>query len=387
MCLRKRGSATIAFVLTAALTPGVLGCQAQRTGAAAAPDPPQILEESWKAYLGRFVQADGRVIDHKAGEVSTSEGQSYAMLRAVWIGDKATFDKTYGWGRDNLNSRVRTDHLWAWKWGKTKDGRWQVLDKAFATDAEQDVALALILAYKQWNREQYLQEAHTILGDLWSSATREIAGKRYLLAGDSLCKNGSCRLNPSYYAPYAYRIFAQVDHVHDWPLLVDNSYFVLDSASGLTKTRLPPDWMEIDAKSGQMKLGSKDSSFSYDAFRVYWRIAMDWKLFHEERAQRYLQRTLPALVDRWRQQGTIPATISPNGKALAQYESLEMIAAVMPAVASVDQTTGRTIAQHLESKYTAGVWGDKESYYLQNWAWFGTALYDNYLGPFRLVQA
>jgi len=378
----------LAFVLTAALFVGVLGCQAQPFAASHAADPPFILEASWKTYCGRFIQADGRVIDRKADDVSTSEGQSYAMLRAVWIGDEATFDRAYAWGRNNLNSHVRSDHLWAWKWGKAKDGHWQVLDKAFATDADQDVALALILAYKQWNREQYLQDARAILQDLWKSGTTEIGGKRYLLGGDSLCKDASCRLNPSYYAPYAYRIFARFDHTHDWTRLIDNSYFVLNTASGLTQTGLPPDWIQIDTKSGQMKLREgKDSAFSYNAFRVYWRIAMDWELFHDERAQSYLQRTLPALVQRWRQQGMIPAAIAADGEALAQYESLEMIAAVMPGVVSVDPTVGRAMAQHLQSKYAAGLWGDQQSYYLQNWAWFGTALYDDYLGPFRLVQA
>lgn len=373
--------------LAMALTAGALGCQAQPSAAAPDSGPPPVLEESWKAYLGRFVQSDGRVIDHKAGDISTSEGQSYAMLRAVWIDDRATFDKAYSWGRDNLNSKVRPDHLWAWKWGKDKDGQWRVLDKAFATDADQDVALALILAYHRWNRQEYLAEARATLNDLWNSGTREIAGKRYLLAGDSLCKGDTCRLNPSYYAPYAYRGFARFDRAHDWMALVDTSYFVLDAASALTQTLLPPDWIEIDTRSGRLTLpAGKAAAFSYDALRVYWRVAMDWDLSQEERAQAYLRRTLPALGDRWRQQGTIPAVIAPDGKALAQYESLEMIAAVMPAFAAVEPDTRRVLAQHLESKYAAGFWGDKDSYYLQNWAWFGTALYDGFLAPFRSLQ-
>ncbi len=372
--------------LAIALTAGALGCQAQPSAAARGDDPAPVLQQSWKAYLGRFVQADGRVIDHKAGDISTSEGQSYAMLRAVWIDDRATFDKAYSWGRDNLNSNVRSDHLWAWKWGKGQDGKWRVLDKAFATDADQDVALALILAYRRWNRDEYLADARAILGDLWNSATREIAGKCYLLAGDSLCKAATCRLNPSYYAPYAYRIFARFDTAHDWMRLVDNSYFVLDAASSLTQTRLPPDWIEIDTRGGRLTLpAGKDGAFSYDALRVYWRIAMDWELFQDERAQAYLRRTLPALMDRWRQ-GTIPAVIAPDGKPLAQYESLEMIAAIMPGAALLDPAAGRALAQHLQSKYAAGFWDDKDSYYLQNWAWFGTALYDGFLAPFRSLR-
>src|SRR5215472_3824549 len=56
-----------------------------------------MLKESWTAYKNRFVQADGRVIDLKAEGVSTSEGQSYAMLRAVWVGDQQSFDRILEW--------------------------------------------------------------------------------------------------------------------------------------------------------------------------------------------------------------------------------------------------------------------------------------------------
>jgi len=33
-----------------------------------------------------------------------------------------------------------------------------------------------------------------------------------------------------------------------------------------------------------------------------------------------------------------------------------------------------------------GAWGDRDSYYLQNWAWFGTALHNSYLAPFDVVR-
>jgi endo-1,4-beta-D-glucanase Y len=108
--------------------------------------PPPVLIESWQAYVREFIQGDGRVIDHSAGGISTSEGQAYAMLRAVWIGDRGTFDRTFTWAVNNLNSGVRDDRLWAWKWGKNARGTWGVLDKAFASDADEDAAYALILA-------------------------------------------------------------------------------------------------------------------------------------------------------------------------------------------------------------------------------------------------
>src|SRR5262245_57118865 len=71
--------------------------------------PSETLRESWKAYVAGFVEADGRVVDRRAGGISTSEGQAYAMLRAVWLRDRAVFDKTYAWGLANLNNGIRKD--------------------------------------------------------------------------------------------------------------------------------------------------------------------------------------------------------------------------------------------------------------------------------------
>src|SRR5262245_59369430 len=260
--------------------------------------PSDVLTESWRTYVSVFIQKDGRVIDHKGGGFSTSEGQAYAMLRAVWMRDRSIFDKTYRWALDNLNSGVRTDHLWAWKWGKSPQGHWRVLDKAFASDADQDVALALILAANAWNEPKYLLEARAVLKDLWDFGTRTVAGRRYLLAGDSLCQGQECKLNPSYSAPYAYRIFSLYDKSRNWTELVDSSYSLLDAATGLTKTHLPADWLVLHTRTGSVRLGSdKDSVFSYDAFRVFWRVALDARLFGEPRADKYLRRASSWLIE------------------------------------------------------------------------------------------
>src|SRR5262249_39651086 len=151
----------------------LFGCQ---KGASA----PPVLNESWNAYVKHFMQSDGRIIDHSADGISTSEGQAYAMLRAVWVGDHDHFDKAFMWAVNNLNSGIREDHLWAWKWGKDAKGNWRALDKAFASDADEDAALALILASRVWKQPQYTEDARAMLRDLWNKGTIEIGGRRYL---------------------------------------------------------------------------------------------------------------------------------------------------------------------------------------------------------------
>jgi endoglucanase len=348
---------------------------------------PPILKESWAKYVERFIQADGRVIDHKAGGISTSEGQAYAMLRAVWMQDRATFDKTYRWGINNLNSRVRNDHLWAWKWGKDVDGKWRVLDRAFASDADQDAALALILAWKTWNDREYWNAAQLVLADLWNLGTVRAGQRRFLLAGDSLCKGDICRVNPSYAAPYAYRIFARLDTGRNWNELVDSSYHLLETSAGLTRTHLPPDWLLLDLKDGHLALGSKkDSAFSYDAFRVYWRIALDRDLFHDSRAVRYLTESLTWLTKEWEVKKRLPAVISADGEGMAEYESVEMLAGVAPALTGINSDVADAMYRKIDALYSNGAWSEPDSYSIHTWAWFGTALHNAYAAPFERVR-
>jgi len=354
----------------------VAGCTPAEARAA------DVLRATWSAYVQRFVQQDGRVVDPKAGGVTTSEGQAYAMLRAVWMEDRPVFDRALAWAVEHLNRGVRKDRLWAWKW----DGR--VVDTAFATDADQDAALALLMAARVWNDAAHRERARGMLADLWSAGTRVAGRRRFLLAGDRLCKGGSCRVNPSYYAPYAYRIFAREDPAHAWDKLVDTTYFLLERNAALTTTGLPSDWLLLDVAKGVLSPGGeKDGRYSYDAFRTHWRIRLDGVLFGEKRAPAYLARSLAWLADRYRQDGRLPAIVLPDGRPGAEYESLEMLAAVMPALQESAPDVAEAMSARLEAALSDGLWGDRESYYLQNWAWFGTALRLRALAPFERLRS
>lgn len=115
----------------------------------------ELFQQSWWAYRDRFIQGDGRVIDREAEDRSTSEGQAYALLRAVWIDDRDTFDRVLQWSETNLQRRnldgSRSDLLWAWKWGKQPDGNWGLIDGNFASDGDIDAITALIFAAQRWN--------------------------------------------------------------------------------------------------------------------------------------------------------------------------------------------------------------------------------------------
>ena len=342
-----------------------------------------LLRESWRAYRERFIQADGRVIDREDNDRSTSEGQAYAMWRAVIINDPDTFQRTYAWAEANLGryeaSGQRQDSLWAWHWGRSETGTWQTLDANFATDADIDAALALILAARRWGCPAYLEAARVKLADIWNYSTVELPdGSRQLLPGPQDAfwpQPDRLILNPSYFSPYAYRVFAQVDPQRPWLDLVDSGYAMLQAASAVSAVGLPGDWIAYDPASGTYRALPPDSSvqshYSFDAFRVWWRVALDAAWFGEPRARAYLTTGLSHLQGRWQRDRRIPARISLAGEALVDYEATAQYAMLYPALLQVAPLQALQIyRQKLAPAYRNGFWDNDVAYYTQNLAWF-----------------
>lgn len=342
-----------------------------------------LLQQSWQRYRDRFIQSDGRVIDREANDRSTSEGQAYALLRAVWIDDRDSFERVLQWSETNLQRRrldgSPSDRLWAWKWGEQPDGSWGPIDANFASDGDIDAITALILASRRWNQPQYLDLARQKLGDLWALSTAASPGsaRRYLLPGPKAAfqpQPNQIILNPSYLAPYAFRLFAEVDRQHDWLSLVESSYSALESSSQLSASGLPSDWVQLDLSSGQAQPSSKPSlpsRYGFDAYRVWWRVALDAVWFDEPRARHYLQRLEP-LRQQWQSQQKVMARINLQGQATVDYESTAQYAMLYAAFRVVDPEIAAAIYQQkLMPAYRDGFWDNASAYYVQNLSWIG----------------
>lgn len=341
----------------------------------------ELLIQSWKSYRKTFIQNDGRVIDYQAKHRSTSEGQAYAMLRAVLIDDPSTFAKTLNWGENNLkrqNNGKKTDNLWAWKWGKRADGSWGTIDNNFASDGDIDAITALIFAYRRWNQPKYLELAKTKLRDLWKFSTfTDSQGKSYLLPGpkDAFIPNSSTiYLNPSYFAPYAFRIFSQVYPERDWLSLVDTSYKVLEKSNEISAVGLPSDWVALNIKSGDIQALPPSSKiqtlYSFDAYRVWWRIALDAAWFNSSPAKNYLRKSTQYLQQIWRDKSYLPARIDLQGKPLVDYEATSQYAMFYVAMRLIQPKIAQEVlASKILSQYKNGIWGDRSAYYTQNLAW------------------
>jgi endoglucanase len=349
------------------------------------PATAEILQQSWSAYRERFIQADGRVIDRENNARTVSEGQAYAMLRSVFANDPDTFGLTFKWAEANLARRGsdgnRLDSLWAWKWGQDQQN-WGILDNNFASDADLDAVTALILASRRWNRPDYLELARTKLNDLWALSTVTAPGRksqRYFLPGPLSSfqpQPNQVYLNPSYLAPYAFRLFAQVDPNHDWLSLVNSSYQVLQNSTQLSEVGLPSDWVMLNLETGQFQAppvtAQLRSTYSFDAYRVWWRVALDAVWFNSREAKTFLADHLPHLQELWRTQQAIPARINLRGFPTARYEATSQYAMLYPALQLIDAETAAQIRQQkLLANYSNGIWDNDSAYYTQNLAWLG----------------
>ncbi|HEY9762444.1 MAG TPA: glycosyl hydrolase family 8 [Trichocoleus sp.] len=350
------------------------------------PSTEALLQESWNAYRDRFIQSDGRVIDWESNSRTVSEGQAYAMLRAVLADDPDTFDRTLQWAENNLRrtGSGQGESLWTWKWGERPDKTWGVIDGNFASDADIDAVTALILASRRWNRADYLVPAREKLADLWAYSTLVLPAlepqnsPRYLLPGPLQAfqpRSGVVHLNPSYLAPYAFRLFAQVDPERDWLALVESSYRVLEQTSQLSANGLPSDWVTLELASQTLKpteSSALKTQYGFDAYRVWWRVALDAAWFGEARADRFLEAHLPYLKTLWQNQKSIPAIMNLQGKALVDYEATSQYAMLYPAFQRLDPSLAEAMRRDkLLTTYNQGIWDNANAYYVQNLAWLG----------------
>jgi endo-1,4-beta-D-glucanase Y len=344
------------------------------------PQNQAALNALWAGYKAQdWDAATGRSFDKQNGGVTTSEGQSYTMLRAVWGNDQSVFDKTWQWTRSNLR---RPDGLLSWRWGSQAGGQ------NAASDADSDAALALLMAGARWHRVDYLAAGRNMLGPIWNEEVIMVQ-RRPVLAADNLEKSsGSATVlvNPSYFSPAAYRVFARFDKSHDWPGLAASSYDVLNRAGSEPldvgqSSGLPPDWVAMDRHSGALTASAgKSTDFGYDALRSVWRTALDRQWNHAEAQQ--------ALGDwgflgrQWGRHKQLAAVYGHDGDVMAGYASVAMYGGTLGYFQFEQPDQSRAVAKaQLLPLYDpgAGKLTRDLSYYDNNWAWFGLALFSGAL--------
>lgn len=356
--------------------------------------PTQVLGALWGEYKEEYVEEGSfRTIDRQRDNITTSEGQSYTMLRAVWQSDRETFDGAWKWTKDTLGHE--NDNLFGWLYGKSSSGDYRVLTEQgggnSASDGDSDIALALIFAYARWQDPAYLESAQGILDDLWEKEVITIKGVPYLAANDieKISSGPTAIVNPSYLSPASYHVFAKVDPDHDWNALADASYDVIDASldsmlDATSSAKLPPNWVQIDKVTGEMRAINNPTlttNYGYDAFRTPWRLALDYQWFGTPRAKEVLDK-MSFLSETWERDGKLSAEYTHAGVPVTKDEGTAMYAGSIGYFIVSDPALAQEIYEkkliYLFDPAENG-WATPLSYYDSNWAWFGIALYTKQL--------
>ena len=380
----------------------------------------RALTASWQSYCRHFINRDGQVIIPEEGGGTISEAQAYALLRAVWANDATVFNRVYAFTYEKL-SRVRThgDSLLAWRWGRLPDGSWGVLDANSATDGDLDYALALVLAHRLgWrappNLPDYQEEARRVQADILAKEVVALPG------GDLLLTPGNWHelkppylVNPSYFSPAAYRLFASPPGATDsqggpgpvgavrepplqvevgvtnnrarWSRLHQSTYKLLGQLAqgleGQTGVGLFPDWCRVDAAGRVAPAPGKDTRFGWEAVRLPFRVALDGLWFNDPQAAKLLKdKFLPFFKSQWQARGRLLAVYNFDGSPAVDYESPVLYAGVLAgALAAGDREFAHQMALKILSFYHEdggrAYFEAPDHYYANNWAWLGLALY------------
>lgn len=240
-----------------------------------------LTPEGANGYLRVWKPDSGTVLGS-----TVSEGIGYGMLLAVYFGDQPVFDALFGYAAQYLNANGLMD------WEVDPNGR--VIGRGAATDGDEDIAFALLMAERQWGGQgalgrPYLELATTMIEAI---LTYEVAHTRdsMLLPGDAW---GDVDItNPSYFAPAYFRVFGEVTGKQaEWAQVIDENYAILErslnAASGNAENGLVPAWCNQNGEPVVAYAGAP-THFQNDSTRTPFRVGQDYCWFGEARALSYL---------------------------------------------------------------------------------------------------
>lgn len=309
------------------------------------------------------------------------------MLRAVWMNDKAAFDRCYRWTEENLSRKNYTgDNLLAWHW---KDGT--VIDQTPASDADIDYALALIFADSLWsgdtpdNLEDYGYKAKIILDDVLELETYSTSSSRLYLSPwpiDMKEKTENYPVNPSYYSPAHFRIFYNYTKDKKWLGLVDTAYYVLDRLqnefNGKKGVGLVPDWCRVDNLDNFTVMPDKGEVFGYEAIRIPFRVGLDYFWFGEPRAKKVLNNFSGFLINHVETYEKVFCEYNYNGIPIKKHENPAFYACYYYALA-VDKSRYFKLflsknRSNINKDGANWFYYNKDDYYLNCLAWLADGL-------------
>jgi endo-1,4-beta-D-glucanase Y len=227
--------------------------------------------EKWKRkYLKADCGGGAYRVEFNSPKGSTvSEGMGYGMLLTAYFGDRAEFDGLWEFARRNLNS------LGVMGWKVTCGGFVQSEGGgSSATDGDNDIALALVVAVDQWG-EAYRQPALDFLKAVKAHdyATCSATGRTLATAGDwdKGCNDGGS--NTSYWMPAYFRVFQEFSGDAFWGKAAD------DAVALWLASRNPTTGLIANHVTQNGVAGQGQDRVDYNGCRIPWRAALDYLWF------------------------------------------------------------------------------------------------------------
>ncbi len=366
----------------------------------------------WDSYRHYFMDG-GRVFRPKNKNDTVSEGQAYAMLRALWQKDRETFDAVYKWSEDNLSRlRTRGDHLLAWRYGQDAMGTSAILDDNAALDADLDYALALFIAARQWPdgkspagtmayRDKALAVAESVMRKgVFAHPNGELIQLPWPVE-EARASDREILLNPSYFSPGHYRIFELETGNPRWGKLANDVYSVLARMLYNRNGRegqvvAVPDWILMRADGTFAADAEKGYVSGWDAFRIWWRIRLDYDLTGNPDAKDFIQTHLDKFLTKSMLDsgGEVASESNRDGTPRNKWSSPAQTATYGWSVRAWEPNLSRSLQrQALRRLVRDGQYmyfQDKEDYYTNSWAWLSMAEGDlqfPFAGLFKFVPA
>jgi endoglucanase len=228
----------------------------------------------WENFRRHAIQSDGRVIERRANDRTTSEAQAYALFFALVANDRGQFERLLSWTQNNLANGDLRKQQPAWLWGPDIASRWRVLDANPAADADFWLAYTLLQAGRLWQVPDYVDTGLALLQQIQASQQMDLPGFGVtVLPGRQgfVLDKSRWRINPSYLMPQQLRAFAQADPLGPWQAMADSLPTLIRRAS---PAGFVPDWIVYHPDKGWVADSVTGSIGSYDAVRVYLWVGM-----------------------------------------------------------------------------------------------------------------
>jgi endo-1,4-beta-D-glucanase Y len=192
--------------------------------------PVQWAKVDAKAFLTRYVAADGRVVRWDQGGDTVAEGQGFALLLSAAIGDRSAFARAWQWEAGHLQE---PSSLFASHWSHGT-----VVDLQPATDDDLQTAWALLLGSQRFGDPSYRTAALKVASAILAHETVDIAGRPELVAGPWAAVTPAV-VDPSYLTTEAMDTLATASGNLEWSILAADSTALLQSFPPAVRRHCP----------------------------------------------------------------------------------------------------------------------------------------------------